>query len=73
VALRKELRKNGHDVSLGSMDIVCRGFKNETAVREGYKESSSPWVGERRSISRGRETISSCGRSSSGEPGSGSK
>jgi hypothetical protein len=37
VALRKAFRKNGYDVSLGSLDIVCEGFKNEIAIREGYQ------------------------------------
>lgn len=37
VALRKAFRKNGHDVSLGSLDIRCDGFRNETSINEGFR------------------------------------
>ncbi len=37
VALRKAFRKNGFDVSLGSLDIRCNGFRNETSIHEGYQ------------------------------------
>jgi hypothetical protein len=37
VALRKAFRKGGYDVSLGSFDIQCEGFRNETSMNEGYR------------------------------------
>ncbi len=36
VALRKELRKQGYDLTLGRKDIKIEGYRNETAVREGF-------------------------------------
>jgi len=37
VAVRKSFRQSGYDVSLGSLDIQCDGFRNETSLNEGYK------------------------------------
>ncbi|MGL4986172.1 MAG: hypothetical protein ACRC5H_03435 [Treponemataceae bacterium] len=37
IALRKELRLRGYDLSLGSLHLVINGFKNDDAMAEGYR------------------------------------
>jgi hypothetical protein len=39
IALRKQLRKEGHDLRLGAMDIELKGFKSDNAIRYGYKRA----------------------------------
>jgi len=37
ISLRKGLRKEGYDISLGSYDLKFEGFRNDACVREGFK------------------------------------
>jgi len=37
VALRRELRLQGHDLRLGSRDIVLEGFRHDDALGEGFR------------------------------------
>jgi hypothetical protein len=36
ITLRKELRKSGYDLTLGSRDIKIEGYRNDAAVQEGF-------------------------------------
>ncbi len=36
ITLRKTLRKEGYDLTLGSRDIKVEGYRNDAAVREGF-------------------------------------
>jgi len=36
VRLRKNLRLQGHDLSLGSLDLALRGFRSDSALAEGF-------------------------------------
>ncbi|ADK79637.1 hypothetical protein [Sediminispirochaeta smaragdinae] len=36
ITLRKELRRAGYDLTLGSKDIKIEGYRNDAAVREGF-------------------------------------
>ena len=37
VALRKELRTRGHDLSLGAQNLRFEGFRNDACIREGFR------------------------------------
>ena len=37
VALRRELRTEGHDLRLGSRDIALEGFRHDDAMGEGFR------------------------------------
>jgi hypothetical protein len=37
VQLRKNLRAEGHDLSLGRLNIVFEGFRDDSCVREGFR------------------------------------
>ncbi len=37
VALRKELRLRGYDLSLGSLRLVLDGFRNDDSIAEGFR------------------------------------
>jgi hypothetical protein len=37
VALRASLRLQGYDLSLGSLDLTVKGFRNDAALSEGFK------------------------------------
>jgi hypothetical protein len=37
VALRRELRTQGHDLRLGSRDIALEGFRHDDAMGEGFR------------------------------------
>jgi hypothetical protein len=37
VGLRRELRKQGHDLRLGSRDISLEGFRHDDAMAEGFR------------------------------------
>ena len=37
ISLRKGLRKQGYDITLGSYDLKFEGFRNDSCVREGFK------------------------------------
>ncbi|MBN2769872.1 MAG: hypothetical protein JXR90_04165 [Spirochaetes bacterium] len=39
IDLRKQLRKEGHDLRLASMDIELKGFKSDDAQRYGFKRA----------------------------------
>ncbi len=39
IDLRKQLRKEGHDLRLGAMDIVFKGFKSDNALKYGYRRA----------------------------------
>lgn len=36
ITLRRQLRRDGYDLTLGSRDIKIEGFRNDAAVREGF-------------------------------------
>lgn len=36
ITLRKELRRRGYDLTLGSRDIKLEGYRNDAAVQEGF-------------------------------------
>lgn len=37
IALRTELRRSGWDLSLGSRDLACQGFRSDEALAEGFQ------------------------------------
>lgn len=39
IDLRKQLRREGHDLRLGSMDIEMKGFKSDNALKYGYRRA----------------------------------
>ena len=39
VALRRELRERGYDLSLGSTRLVIDGFRNDDSLAEGFRNN----------------------------------
>ncbi|MBN1499191.1 MAG: hypothetical protein JW982_03495 [Spirochaetes bacterium] len=39
IALRSNLRKEGHDLMIGNMDITVKGFKSDDALKYGFKRA----------------------------------
>ncbi|HUW40500.1 MAG TPA: hypothetical protein VMV90_05780 [Rectinemataceae bacterium] len=37
VAMRETLRLNGYDLTLGSLELALRGFRNDAALSEGFR------------------------------------
>ena len=37
VAIRETLRLNGYDLTLGSLELAVRGFRNDAALSEGFR------------------------------------